>query len=163
MDEGIDSGKILATANFKLQKSDTIAQVHEKANKLFPRILSKAIHFVVLKGRRAGRHQSIASATYWHQRNDEDGELCCFSMNSRQVLLKIRALSHPYPGAWVRFRGRKVRILKAKLPAVPVCGSPGKVLFLKGNGPFVVCRDRAVLLTETRPSIKAQAPAYLDR
>ena len=163
LDEGIDTGRVLSSATFSLAPNDTIREAHAKANNLFPGLLKQAIKKVMKLGRSAGLPQSTGAARYWHQRNDEDGELCCFSMNSRQVLLKIKALSHPYPGAWVRFRGRKVRIFKAELPSVPVCGSPGKVLFLKGNGPFVVCRDRAVLLTETRPSIKAKAPAYLDR
>jgi methionyl-tRNA formyltransferase len=163
MDEGIDSGRILASTDFSLKDGDSISSVHKKANQLFPRILLKAIRMVILKGRRAGLPQPTSTACYWHQRNDEDGEVCFRSMKSKQVLSKIRALSHPYPGAWVRFRGRKVRIFKAELPVIPVCGSPGKILFLKGKGPFVICKDRALLLTETKPSIKAQAPSYIDR
>ena len=77
---------MLSSATFSLAPNDTIREAHAKANNLFPGLLKQAIKKVMKLGRSAGLPQSTGAARYWHQRNDEDGELCCFSMNSRTNL-----------------------------------------------------------------------------
>jgi methionyl-tRNA formyltransferase len=163
MDEGIDSGRILATAEFKLKEGDTIAEAHEKANHLFPRILLKSIRLVLLKGKQAGRPQKSASATYWHQRQDEDGEIEFKRMTSQEVIRKVRALTHPYPGAWALLNGKKVRIYAAKMPLSSHRGTPGRAFYTKNGQIYVGCRDFAVCLEKIKPIQGMPGAFYFDR
>lgn len=163
MDEGIDSGRVLTSADFHLQEGDTIAKVHEKANQLFPRILIKAIRMVLLKGKRAGRPQAFASATYWHQRRDEDGEIEFKRMTSKEVIRKVRALTHPYPGAWTLLKGKKIRIYAAKTPLLSHRGTPGRAFCAKNGQIMVGCTDLAVCLEKITPPLRKRSAFYFDK
>lgn len=163
MNEGIDSGRILASADFPRLENYTIASVHEKANQLFPRILVKAIRMVLLKGQQAGRPQASASATYWHQRRDEDGEIEFKRMTSQEVIRKVRALTHPYPGAWALLNGKKVRIYEAKMPLLSHRGTPGRAFCTKNGQIMVCCRDFAVCLEKIKPLRRNLGVFYFDR
>jgi len=163
MDEGIDSGRVLTSADFLLQEGDTIARLHEKANLLFPRILVKAIRMVLLKGKRAGRPQPSASATYWHQRKDEDGEIEFKRMTSKEVIRKVRALTHPYPGAWALLKGKKIRIYEAKMPLLSHRGTPGRAFCAKNGQIMVGCTDLAVCLEKITPPLRKRSAFYFDK
>ena len=163
MDEGIDSGRILASADFRLKKEDNIKSVHGKANRLFPKILEKAIQMVILHGRRAGRPQKSTSAIYWHQRQDEDGEIKFQQMTSQEVVRKVRALTHPYPGAWALLKGKKIRVYEAQLPVYSHCGTPGRAFYTKNKNILVGCKDSAVLLGKIKPLATKTGVFYFDK
>lgn len=163
MDEGIDSGRVLATSRFRLAPQDTIREAHAKANALFPGILMRAIRKVLLKGARAGRSQNPRNAGYWHQRGDEDGEIVFQRMGAREVICKVRALTHPYPGAWALLKGKRIRIYAAQMPKLSHRGTPGRVLGNRNGQLLVGCRDFAVCLTDTEPSLRRPGVFYFDR
>jgi len=163
MDEGIDSGRILASADFRLKMEDNIKSVHDKANQLFPKILEKAIQMVLLHGRRAGKPQKSISAIYWHQRQDEDGEIQFQQMTSQEVIRKVRALTHPYPGAWALLKGKKIRIYAAKMSSLLHRGTPGRAFCAKNGQIMVGCKDFAVCLEKIKPPQRKRGTFYFDK
>jgi methionyl-tRNA formyltransferase len=146
MNEGIDSGDVLAEAEVPIGADDTISMLHDGVNAVFPKLVLKVIGDMEV-GQLEPRKQIPEEAKYWHQRNDRDGRIDWKTMTARTVHNLVRGITTPYPGAWSEQEGRKVRILGTSIPDEVICGVPGRILFLQGKGPYVVCKDQAILLT----------------
>ncbi len=146
VDAGIDSGPLLAEARIPIADGDTIATLHDKANAAFPGLVLAAI--AALERGETGIPQDAARAAYWHQRADADGRLCPARTTAAEALRFIRALTRPYPGAWLEVTGRIVRVFAARHAAPQVRGTPGRIVRVGGGGPFLICRDGALQLTD---------------
>lgn len=146
VDAGIDTGPVMAEATIEIGPYTTIADLHEKANTLFPNLVLAALERAY--SGRTGRSQDDKQAQYWHQRNDADGRVFFHQMSALQVDRHIRALTHPYPGAWSTYHDHRVRILAASIPENVLRGAPGRICHIQGEGPYVLCTDRAILLTD---------------
>nr|WP_269745171.1 methionyl-tRNA formyltransferase [Desulfonatronovibrio magnus] len=147
IDQGIDTGPVLSEQAIKIEPSDTIADLHGQANKLFPGLVLDAIERIETETN-PGRIQDEDNAMYWHQRSDRDGYLDFSRFTAKQADRFIRALTRPYPGAWAFLDQKKVRLLAAEIPKMDLRGSSGRICFIQGQGPYVVCKDRALLLKE---------------
>jgi len=144
MDEGIDTGNILAEDIFEIEKEDDINSLHNKANKKFPKLVIEAIKELE-KGNK-GIKQDESQAIYWHQRQEKDGEINFKILNALDVQYKIKALSPPYNGAWANLDGKKIIFTKSEIPKLKIKGTPGKVLFINKIGPYIICKDYAILI-----------------
>jgi len=146
IDEGIDTGPVLAEATFEIGPKDTIADAHAQANRLFPELVLK-----VLDGLDGGtlteRPQDEDAARYWFQRKAEDGRIDWPHMTAKQVHDLVRAVTRPYPGAFTEWEGRRVHVFAVELANGAPTGAPGQVYGSKG-GPAVICREGAVMLSD---------------
>ena len=147
LNQGIDTGPLLAEAEIVIGKDDTIADMHARANELFPKLTLE-----VLAGLDAGtlksRTQDESRARYWHQRNDDDGRIDWSRHTAAEVHNLVRGLTRPYPGAFSELAGKRVRIFRSALPDRRIHGVPGRICYLQGDGPYVVCADCALLLLD---------------
>jgi methionyl-tRNA formyltransferase len=148
VDDGIDSGDVLAEAVLPIGPEDDIATLHEKANAVFPGLVVGTVARFAA-GDLAGRRQDPAAAVYWHQRNDSDGRID-WRASAKRVHDTVRALTSPYPGAFAHLDGRRVRILRTSLDVPDVRGVPGRIVHVSGGGPLAVCADRALRIVEWR-------------
>lgn len=142
----IDTGRVLAEALIPIEATTTIADLHQEANILFPKLVINALSQI--RNRASGRVQSDINARYWHQRNDADGKLSFQAMTVKQIDLMVRALTRPYPGAWCLYKDKVLRVFAVEVPKFVLMGVPGRICHVQGVGPYVVCADRAVLLCE---------------
>lgn len=147
VDEGVDTGDVLAEASLPIGPADTIGTLHERANACFPRLVVEVAERFE-RGDLAGRVQDEAEAAYWHQRNDGDGHLDWTRHTAASAERFARALTRPYPGAWSWLGNERVRVLAAELTPTAIHGVAGRIVWLGGVGPHVVASDRAVLLTD---------------
>ena len=147
VDEGIDTGAVLAEADIEVRPDDDIADLHAKANERFPELTVQVVSGLDTGGLE-GRVQDAGAARYWHQRAQGDGEIDWTAMTASQVHDLVRGITRPYPGAFTRIGDDIVRIFRTELPETDICGVPGRVCWIGGRGPFVVCRDRAVLIAD---------------
>ena len=147
MDAGIDTGDILAEQVFPIHIFDTISNIHQKANEHFAS-LTVSVLDAMGSGALVAQRQDETRACYWHQRSDDDGHLELRSGSAESVLRFIRATTKPYPGAWAIWKGRRVRLFAAEIPMTVIRGTPGRIMYLQGEGPFLMCADRAILLTQ---------------
>ncbi|MGE0254637.1 MAG: methionyl-tRNA formyltransferase [Alphaproteobacteria bacterium] len=158
VDDGIDTGDVLAEAEFAIGPADTIADLHERANVLFPQLVLDVVERFA-RGETGGRAQDPALGRYWHQRNDADGRIDWQRMTATQVHALVRAVTRPYPGAHTMAGDTRLRVFAVEVPALAIHGAPGRVVHLQRTGPYVVCADRAVLLRDyaaedgTRPRL----------
>lgn len=145
MNQKIDQGNILVRRKFALKLSEDISDAHKKANYHFTQNIIKAITMLINNDK--GIVQKSNQGVYYHQRSDEDG-LIDWKRKSFEIINFIRALTHPYPGAFTFFNKKRVRIFKVKKVIFKVKGNPGKFFRLQNDGLFVVCADMALEIIE---------------
>ena len=135
INEGIDTGQILAKKKSKLFKHETIRKVHLKANINFNKIIIKAIKNLINK--KYYKTPKINSK-YWRQRNDKDNYLDFKKKNSEQSYNFIRALTKPYPCAWAKCRNKIIRIVDAKIVTKNSPSIPGRISYINSR-PIIEC------------------------
>ncbi len=159
-DEGIDTGDVLAETSIPIAPDDTITDLHRRANELFPTLVLDVLT-ALDAGDVARRVQDESRAGYWHQRNDGDGRIRWSTSTARQVRDLVRAVTRPYPGAFFEHDGRRIRVWRTGSADFGLRGVPGRVCYMRGQGPYVICTDGAVLLQEVTDD--AGSPVRLDR
>jgi methionyl-tRNA formyltransferase len=147
LDEGIDTGPVLAEAIIPVGPSDTIADVHGRANRIFPDLVLQSVE-ALARDPAAGRRQDESKACYWHQRADCDGHIRLTDMTAIEVDRMVRALTRPYPGAYAYLGQSKVRLYKASIADLVLRGLPGRICWIQKRGPYLICADRAVHLED---------------
>lgn len=147
VDKGIDTGNLLREDSIIIEESDDIRSLHEKINYLFPILTDKVLEDIE-HNRLKEISQDEKYACYWHQRSDIDGRINWKEMTKEQTINFIRAISEPYPGAWTYFNSLKIRIMKAYPTSICIRGTPGRVQYIDGKGPYILCKDGAVLVDE---------------
>jgi methionyl-tRNA formyltransferase len=117
IDAGLDTGDILLQQQLAIDPTDT-------AETLAPRLAAIGADLTVetLRGLEAGtthaRPQDNAQATLAPILKKEDGQID-FTRFAEDILNRIRAFQ-PWPGAYTKFRGKTLQILKAQPTADPV-------------------------------------------
>src|SRR5262249_25888817 len=82
---------VLAEGTIPLGPRDTIADVHDRAHRMFPALVMQAID-ALERDAMAGRPQDESKACYWHQRADGDGRVRLSKMTAVEVDRMVRAL-----------------------------------------------------------------------
>ncbi len=147
IDRGADSGDILSQVPITISFNDDASTLYEKITRT---ALDQIKGFLPLLavGKVDRIPQDHALANTWRKRGREDGRID-FRMTANAVYNLVRALTRPYPGAHVEWRGRNISIWKAE----PVENSnfnlePGLVLSVERSRITVKCGEGAVLLLE---------------
>jgi methionyl-tRNA formyltransferase len=157
-DEGIDTGDIVAQEQFEIASDDTIVDVVEQTNELFPGLLLNAVD--AIDDDTVGRTpQTREEGTYWHSRRPRDGEIDWQQMTARNVHDLVRSLAGPYPSAFTHHDGTKLEITATSVPDEDVRGIPGRVARTRGEGVLVVAADRAVVVERVVPEDGEEQPA----
>jgi methionyl-tRNA formyltransferase len=148
---GIDSGDILIDRTFDIDPADTIADLHDTANREFPSMLVEVIRRIQ-RGEQTCRVQDSAQAGYYPLRLPDDGFILWDQLTARQTYNQIRALTDPYPGAFTFHRHRRIVLLAANWPSIPHYGEPGRVYRVTQRGLLVCAMDQSIWITRARYS-----------
>lgn len=110
-DPGVDSGDILDTLGFSIQPADTAETMHYKNS-----LAMKTLIYRNLDGLLAGdftlRKQRQAEPTYYPKRSPEDSRID-FGQDLGQIEALIRAVAHPFNGAFTYVDGKRLTIWRA--------------------------------------------------
>lgn len=148
IDDGIDSGDILAQEPYYIGENDYCQDVLDKIDEAAIIAMRK-----VLIGLRDNTlvpvKQNDEEATYTLKRSPEDG-LIDWNQSIRDIHLLIRAISRPYPGAFSMYDGKsKIVIYKAEvLENKKYIGFNGQIAELRKDGFDVVCKDGLLRVTD---------------
>lgn len=114
LDEGIDTGDVIAFQGFPIEEGDQAADVLAKANQATLDLLERHLE-ALLEGEAPRAAQDETRAGFTRKRTPEDAEID-WSRPAREIVDLVRALSPPYPMAHT-FGGDGVPILieKARL------------------------------------------------
>jgi methionyl-tRNA formyltransferase len=147
VDQGIDTGDIIAEAKFPILPTDTIKEVVNKTLKIFPPMLLKTIKQID-KDKVKRKVQNKQVGKYWKKRRPEDGLMDLTKMTAKQVDNFVRALTKPYPGAFCYLNGKKITIFKTKPLIKQVSGKSGTIISKSSQGLVVKTKDKAIILSE---------------
>jgi methionyl-tRNA formyltransferase len=111
LDTGVDTGLIGAQIEIPLDPAEDAASLYGKVNHAQSQLMRKAIHLLE-NNKMAFQVQDESKATFWPGRKPEDGRLD-LSGSVIDAERLVRAVTHPYPGAFIHKDGIKVVIWKA--------------------------------------------------
>ena len=156
MDEGVDSGPILAQEPYVVGPRDIADQVNDRTLAAIDRALDRWLPEL------AGGHwrpapQNHAKATYTGIRRPEDGCID-WQASARDIDALIRAASRPHPGAYTYVGGRKLLIWNcAPAEGLPYRGIPGRLLLWDDDRGWLVQTGHGLLwLTEFEFDVEAE-------
>ena len=157
MDEGLDTGDIIATRTFPIGDEDDFETVHDTSLLIGSKLLSDTI-FEIEAGRATRTKQDSSLATYAKKVEKEDC-LVDFNLDSATVSARVRGVT-PIPGAFTYLSGRMLKIAKVK--AVSGKGMPGEVIAVDGVGTgsiTVACKEGAIRILQVTPEGKGKMSA----
>lgn len=145
IDDGVDSGPILAQRFFHVARDETAATLYARHIEALDDMLKEAIG-ALAEGRAPQRPQDERFATYAARRTDADG-LIDWRAPARDVERLIRAVTRPYPGAFTYAAGERLTILSARLwpDGAHYAARPGQVVALRDSALAIACGDGAIL------------------
>ncbi|CAM3268188.1 formyltransferase family protein [Filibacter tadaridae] len=113
LDEGVDTGEIIGQGVIPLNEKSTATELYQTVDELHITLISKYWDAIVNNNITLTK-QNDADATEWPGRKPEDGEvLGRMTMNEADSL--VRAVSHPYPGAFYKNGDKTIRIWSAEI------------------------------------------------
>ena len=115
LDEGVDTGDIIGQEMIALSETVTATELYERVNQAHISLIARYWDDVV-SGNVSLHPQDAAAATVWPGRRPEDGEITR-EMTMLEADRMVRAVTHPYPGAFYREGDRILRIWSARASA----------------------------------------------
>ena len=131
-----DAGDIVDQEAVPIGSSDTAHAVFLKVTDAAVKVLARN-HESIVAGTAPRRVQDEASATTFGARRPEDGRID-WNRPASEVYNLVRALTHPYPGAFSEIRGRKFYVWWGKPIGAPVLGTPLPPGQIMSTRPLVV-------------------------
>ena len=147
VDEGIDTGDIIVQHTLPIGWKDSYGDVLELVTNCFPDLIAETVRMIE-RGCAPRQPQAHLSGTYFSARREGD-EWIDWSDTSLNVYNKIRAISHPAPGARTLLHGRVLTVWNACYdPSWPrYIATPGEVVGrAPGGGSTVKTGDSTVLI-----------------
>jgi len=148
MDEGLDTGPILATQTVRIADDEDAGALLERLAGLAPDLLT-----VTLDGLAAGRLQPLPqdheSATLAPRLSREDGKIA-WTDSAAEIVNRVRGVN-PWPGATSELAGESVKLLAAAVG--DGVGEPGQAL--------AIDRERGLLVAAGQGAVwlrRVQAP-----
>jgi methionyl-tRNA formyltransferase len=116
MDTGVDTGPVIAQTKIPIDAGETATTLYSKVATAHATLLQDNWR-ALIDSRLAPARQDDGAATVWAGRKPEDGRITGeFSVFDAEKM--IRAVTRPYPGAFIDEGGDRLRIW--------ACGSPGQ-------------------------------------
>lgn len=113
LDKGVDTGDIIGQEVIDLPEGITAAELYERVDQAHIALMARYWDALV-SGTVRLRPQDEALATVWPGRKPEDGEITG-TMTMLEADRMVRAVTHPYPGAFYREGDRILRIWSARV------------------------------------------------
>jgi len=151
MEEKADRGDIVAQKAIPITPEDTavtlFARLTAQAGKLFRET------YPLLRSGQAPRHpQDHTLASYFGGRTPEDGRID-WGQSATAIYNLMRAVTHPYPGAFTFLNGRKLYVWNGRPLAAPMAAPqvPGQITArLPGEGLLVATGEGQFLITQAQ-------------
>jgi methionyl-tRNA formyltransferase len=122
----VDEGRIVDQEAVRIDDDDTAHDVFKKMIPAARTVLRRSLP-AILEGAAHGRKQDESRAEYFGRRRPEDG-LIDWSKPARGIHNLVRAVTHPFPGAFTYLNGRKLFIWRTHPHPEEECITPGVVV-----------------------------------
>ena len=145
VDEGIDTGDIIAQEIYPITPQDTHASVLEKTLAIFPTLLVKVLGEIEA-GTVSATAQDPEEGSYYCRRYPRDSQIDWKGLTDIQVHNLVRGMHGPYPAAFTYRSGQKVEIEQTRLLPETILGIPGRVPQKRGRSAVVLAANRGILV-----------------
>jgi methionyl-tRNA formyltransferase len=155
INEGIDTGKIILQEKIDIKKIDYIDDILKKVKERYPEMINKAVDLIE-SAKVEPVEQEKEDGSYYGKRTPGDG-LIDWDQSAKNIYNLIRAVSHPYPGAFTYLGNEKVFIWRSEVEAEVANNEQAGKIIEKDDGTFLVQCGRGKLLVtdyETKTEIK---------
>jgi len=153
INEGIDTGEIIMQEKIEIKKTDYIADILERVKQKYPEMINKSVDLIGNDEVEPVK-QEKENGSYYGKRTPADG-LIDWSQSVTDIYNLIRAVSHPYPGAFTYLSDEKVFIWRAEVEAEAANDEkPGKIIKKDNNKFLVQCGRGQLLVTDYEAEIE---------
>ena len=143
MDEGLDTGAILAQQTIAIAEDEDAGSLHDRLAELGARMIGPALSDLAA-GRARSRPQPSEGVTYAAKVDKAETRLD-WSRSARELERATRAF-RPAPGCSTRLAGANMKVWQAGVHAG--AGAPGTVLAADARAIVVACGEDAMAITE---------------
>ncbi len=145
MDEGLDTGPVIAMKRLPIAPDDTSAQLHEKLSRLGGEILRESLP-AYLRGELKPVPQPSEGMVLAPMIQKEDGQLD-FTKAAVELERRARAFT-PWPGAFTGLNGARLKVHRTKVGTGQ--GAPGTILSASPVGIEVACGEGSLVLMDVQ-------------
>lgn len=139
MTERADAGDIVDSEPVEIGPDDTAIEVQRRVTDAAVRILERRLPELEA-GTAPRTPQNETAATKFGRRTPEDGRID-WTKSAKQVHDLVRAVTHPYPGAFTDIFGGKTFVWKTRVPNLGAHDNfPGQIR-TEGGRVYVACGD----------------------
>jgi UDP-4-amino-4-deoxy-L-arabinose formyltransferase/UDP-glucuronic acid dehydrogenase (UDP-4-keto-hexauronic acid decarboxylating) len=141
-----DAGDIVAQRPVAITDDDTALTLYRKIVPVAAAIVG-ACHPLIVAGTAPRRAQNLADGGYYGRRRPEDGRID-WAWPARRIFNLVRAVTHPYPGAFGAAGGRKLYIWRSRIcNESGTYGAPGTIIGeARGGGVEVAAGEGSLAL-----------------
>jgi methionyl-tRNA formyltransferase len=140
-----DAGDIVGQRAVPIDDCDTALTLYRKLVPAGAALLTE-MHPLIAAGRAPRRPQDLSRGSYFGRRRPEDGRID-WRWPARRVFNLVRAVTHPYPGAFCSLNGRRLLIWESRIAAeAGQRGAPGEIASRADGGAVEVAAGEGSLL-----------------
>ena len=152
MDEGVDSGNIIAKKYFPVNKKTTIQEFYNYAEEIVPTLFLRAITNIKNSKHSKKQSRNPKQILRTYPRNKFDGKID-WNDTADHISRLIRASGKPFFGAYTFYNSKKLFILESSMeyPKFNYKSVNGQVVERRINGDVVVsCLDGFLVLSKIK-------------
>lgn len=148
MDEGLDTGPVLAQREEPILHEDTAGTLEARLARVGADLLVEVLDRLEAGGL-TPRAQDASEATFAPKLTPADARID-WSLSAAEIANRVRAFD-PRPGAWGMLGGRRLKVWRARVSAERPAGAPGTLRFDAGEKMIVEVGGGRLLLEEVQP------------
>ncbi len=162
MEAGLDTGPVYHRLETVIETNDTGGSVHDRLAVLGADALLECLGRLARGQLEAPEAQDEGLAVYAPKLSKAEAELD-FSLSAVALERRVRAFD-PWPVAWCRLGGRRLRVWRAAVDPRGHEGHPGQILAATANGIEIATGQGRLRLLELQPEGKRRMPVadYLN-
>lgn len=142
-----DAGDIVGQRAVAIDDGDNALTLYHKLVPLGVELIDE-LHPKIVEGTAPRRKMDIAKGSYFGRRRPDDGRID-WRWPARRIFNLVRAVTHPYPGAFCFVSGHKLLVWEAKVGAeIGSCGEPGKVVREMTDGAFEIAAGEGSVIVK---------------
>ena len=144
-----DAGDIVGQRSLAIDDRDTALTLYRKLVPLGVALLTE-MHPLIVAGRAPRRPQELSRGSYFGRRRPEDGRID-WRWPARRVFNLVRAVAHPYPGAFCALNGRKLWVWESRIAhEAGRRGGAGEIISSGGGAVEVAAGEGSLWITRAQ-------------
>ena len=144
IEEGIDDGDVLDQQKFKISETDDATSLYQTIIQIGKNMIIKNLTLIQEGKSKRITQDSSKFIENWTKRTPDDGKIN-WKDSTKKIHTLIRATTHPYPGAFTLFNGKKLKIFKAEFSNKKIL-EHGKIIQIKNDGVDISTGDGIITL-----------------